>query len=84
MNRPKPRHRVIEFLATISRPDQPVEALEGTANLVEAGLVDSFAILEIISFLEAEFGIDFEAGGINPDDVASIDNILALIESKTG
>ena len=72
--------KLIAFLETILRPDVPVEALHESDDLVRAGLIDSLAVLEIVSFLESEFGVDFSTTGIDPEKLGSISSILALIE----
>ena len=72
--------KLVAFLETILRPDVPVEALHESDDLVGAGLIDSLAVLEIVSFLESEFAVDFSATGIDPEKLSSIPNILALIE----
>jgi acyl carrier protein len=71
--------KLVAFLETILRPDVPVEALHESDDLVRAGLIDSLAVLEIVSFLESEFGVDFAATGIDPEKLSSIPNILELI-----
>jgi len=79
-NRVPNRERLIAFLDTIRRPDMPISAIEDDENLVSAGLVDSLAVLEIITFLETEFSIDFSATGVDPTRLMSIPSILDIIE----
>ena len=78
------RKKLIQFLNTISRPDMPADELDHDDGLVKSGLIDSLAMLEIISFLESEFTIDFSETGIDPVDLESINAILALIERRCG
>lgn len=58
----------------------PVDWLGDDDPLVDAGLIDSLALLEIIVLLETEFGVDFSERGVDPDELASITSILDLIE----
>lgn len=51
-------------------------------SLVRSGLIDSLATLEIISFLEDEFGIDFSVTGIDPGELNSIQSILDIIAER--
>jgi len=74
------RTRLIDFLATIRRPDQPLDAFTDSASLVGAGLIDSLALLEIVAWLETEFAVDFTERGVDPEQLASVDRILDLIE----
>ena len=74
------RDGLLAFLRTIQKPDRPLDAVAETDSLVEAGLIDSLALLEIITFLEETHGIDFGAIGLEPEQLTSITGILAIIE----
>lgn len=74
------RERLLAFLDTIRRPDKPIAEIRDSENLVSAGLVDSLAVLEIITFLETEFSVDFSATGVDPAGLMSIPSILDVIE----
>lgn len=71
-----------EFLRTIQKPGKPVESLAPDDHLVGSGLVDSMAIMQIVVHLEENYGIDFAAGGFDPDRLATISSIVALIEES--
>lgn len=77
------RDGLLAFLRTIQKPDRPLEGIAETDSLVEAGLIDSLALLEIIVFLEATHGIDFVATGLEPEQLTSVSGILTLIERAT-
>jgi acyl carrier protein len=81
MNRAAMRERLLAFLETIRRPGVPLSAVGESANLVEVGLVDSLAILQIIEFLEAEFGVDFRTTPLDPAQLTTIPGILDLLEA---
>jgi acyl carrier protein len=83
MNREENRNRLLRFLETICRPDRRLDDLEQNENLVRSGLIDSLALLEIIAFLEAEFGVDFSTTGVDPGQLGNIPSILDLIEQHT-
>jgi len=76
------RERLLEFLRTIQKPDHPIDAVAETDSLVETGLIDSLALLEIIVFLEEQYAIDFAATGFEAEQLMSISGILDLIEGK--
>ena len=40
-------------------------------NLVEEGIIDSLAIMQIVSALEEEYGIEFDPDDIMPETFAS-------------
>jgi acyl carrier protein len=76
------REKLIQFLNTIKRPDIPMDRIQDDDGLVKSGLIDSLAMLEIIAFLETEYGIDFSETGIDPVQLESIHAILNLIEKS--
>lgn len=57
-------------------------ALSNSDSFIEKGLVDSTGILEIIMFIEEEckFKVDIEE--MVPENLDSVDNLMAFIEKK--
>jgi acyl carrier protein len=80
--RQRHRERVIDFLRTIQKPDRPLDTVAETESLVESGLIDSLALLEIVTFLEEQYRIDFAAIGLEPEQLTSVSGILDLIERE--
>jgi acyl carrier protein len=80
--RQRHRERVIDFLRTIQKPDRPLDTVAETDSLVESGLIDSLALLEIVAFLEEQYRIDFAATGLEPEQLTSVSGILDLIERE--
>lgn len=58
------------------------DALRDHESLLEAGIVDSTGVVEIIGFLEAEFGIRIEDGEIVSENLDSIGRITAFVTRK--
>ena len=73
---------LIEFLRTIQRPDYPLDDIDEESSLVESGLIDSLALLQIVSYLEQTYRVDFNERGIDPDDLRSVNSILDLISRE--
>ena len=80
--RQRHRERVLEFLRTIQKPDRPLDTAAETDSLVESSLIDSLALLEIVTFLEEQYRIDFAAVGLEPEQLTSVSGILDLIERE--
>jgi len=80
--RQRHRERVLGFLRTIQKPDRPLDTVAETDSLVESGLIDSLALLEIVAFLEEQYRIDFAAIGLEPEQLTSMSGILDLIERE--
>jgi acyl carrier protein len=57
-------------------------ALAADASLLDAGLIDSTGILELVGFLEGTFGIVVADAEIVPANLDSIAAIAALVAGK--
>ena len=73
------RAALVALLETIRRPEQSLADIGDDDGLVDSGLIDSLAMLEIVAFLESEFGLSFRETGIDPARLASVNSILDLI-----
>ena len=62
---------------------QTIYDIEQGENLVQAGLIDSLAVLEIVAFLETEFGVDFADTGVDTGRLTTIPSLLDLIDQHT-
>jgi acyl carrier protein len=73
--------KVRKFVTTNFYVADPT-ALKDEQSLLEAGIVDSTGVLEIVQFLESDFGIKVEDTEIVPENVDSITRITAYIGRK--
>lgn len=76
------RQKLLQFLRSIQKAGLPVETLKDTDRLVASGLIDSLAILQIVSYLEGTYEIDFSIRGLLPEELGSIGGILDVIEQE--
>ncbi len=74
---------LLAFLRTIQKPDHPLDDIDERASLIKAGLIDSLAVLEIVTYLEETYGIDFSGRSFDPADLTSVGGILDLIQRET-
>lgn len=51
-------------------------------SLLDSGLVDSTAVVELLTFIEGEFGIQVEDEEVVPENFETIEAIVALVDSK--
>jgi acyl carrier protein len=58
------------------------EGLTDGESLLGAGLIDSTGILELVTYLESEFGIVVLDEEIIPENLDSVDQITAYVFSK--
>lgn len=78
------RSELHAFLRGIQRAGRPVETFRDDERMVAAGLIDSLAILQVVSWLETTHGIDFAESGIDPERLGTIGGILDVIEERRG
>ncbi|MGD8912122.1 MAG: acyl carrier protein [Candidatus Thiodiazotropha sp.] len=57
-------------------------ALDSGDSFLDKGILDSTGILEVIYFLEDEFGIKVEDTEMVPENLDSVDNIVSFIGRK--
>ncbi|MBI2895763.1 MAG: acyl carrier protein [Deltaproteobacteria bacterium] len=57
--------------------------LPASKSLIDAGIVDSTGVLELVSFVEQEFGIAVGDTEVVPENFDSIANLTAYIQRKS-
>jgi acyl carrier protein len=73
------RRTLVEFLNSVAKPGSRVDDVDDDTNLIRAGIVDSFALIQIIFYLEQNFDLNLPALGIDPADLGTIGGMLAAI-----
>jgi acyl carrier protein len=56
--------------------------LTNEASLLDSGLIDSTGVLELITFIESEFGITIDDTEVVPENLDSLARITAFVTSK--
>lgn len=57
-------------------------ALNSGESFLDKGIIDSTGILEVISFLESEFGIKVGDEDITPQNLDSVNNIVIFVTAR--
>ena len=58
-------------------------ALKDGDSFLQEGIIDSTGILEVVFFLEEEFGVKVEDEEMVPENLDSVNNLVAFVERKT-
>lgn len=58
--------------------------IDDTTSFLDSGLIDSTGVLELVDFLEGQFGIEVEDSELVPENLDSISNLCKYLEAKTG
>jgi acyl carrier protein len=75
---------VRQFLVSNYLLGEDPSSLPGQASLIEAGLIDSTGVLELVGYLEDQFEIRIVNEELLPENLDSIDNIVAFVTRKRG
>jgi acyl carrier protein len=73
---------VRRFLADIFFLGDDPAGLSGSRSLIEAGIIDSTGVLELVGFLEEQYAIRIEDDELVPENLDSIDNIVRFVARK--
>ncbi|GAB4345533.1 MAG: acyl carrier protein [Gammaproteobacteria bacterium] len=57
-------------------------ALIDSDSFLEKGIIDSTGIMEVIFFLEDELGVQVDDTEMVPENLDSVDNLVAFVERK--
>jgi acyl carrier protein len=52
------------------------------ASLLDGGIIDSTGVMELIAFLEGDLGLTVEDEELVPENLDSVDNLLAFVQRK--
>ena len=69
------RDRLLTYLGSIARPGADLQTIGDNDNLI-----DSFAFVQIIQYLETELGVSVQQYLVSPEDLTSIEGILDTIQ----
>ena len=58
------------------------DGLQDETSFLEDGIIDSTGVLELVNFLEEEFGITVDDEELIPENLDSIDNVTAYLGKK--
>ncbi|MBN1636121.1 MAG: acyl carrier protein [Deltaproteobacteria bacterium] len=73
---------IIEFIKenfVMGRSDTKIDPEE---SLIEAGIMDSTGVLELVEFLEATYSIQIEDEELIPENLETIQNIVSFLRQK--
>ena len=75
------KEKIFAFLS--KRSDGAPTPIGLDTNLFDEGILDSFRLVEFVTFLEGEAGCSISADDINDDRFTSVGGILEILASKT-
>ena len=72
------RSKVEEYLATSLLLDLTSDRIDVDTDLLSNDLIDSLGFVELITYIESEFGIELSNEDLKPESISSIRKIVSL------
>ena len=76
------KHKIRSFITNRFLVGRPEGFLKDSDAFLERGILDSTGILELVGYLEEEFGIAVEDVELVPDNLGSVDNVVKYLARK--
>lgn len=80
----KIKDSIRHFIATELAVGGSSVAIADNDLLLEQGIIDSFGIMTLLSFLEEKFSVHIEGDDLTPENFSSIGTISDLVDRKSG
>lgn len=77
-------HEIRNFIVETFLFGDASQAPADNASLIDNGVIDSTAVLELVSFIEERFGIAVADADIVPANLDSVARIAAFVQAKAG
>ena len=77
-----PRQKIRRYIAETFLFTTDDSALVDSESLMQRGIIDSTGALEVVLFLEETFGVKVEEDEMLPDNLDSVDRLLAFLQRK--
>ncbi len=78
----KMKENVAAFILNQFLPGVSPDELTDTTPLITGGILDSLATLQLVTFLEEQYGIKIEAHEADVDHLNTLSDIAELVHSK--
>jgi acyl carrier protein len=74
------KERVRRFIATNFYVPEPDTMLQDRRSLFDSRILDSTGVLQVVTFLEEEFGLEIDTEDLVPANLESIEAIALFVE----
>ena len=76
------KETIREFILSNFLKGSELTTLVDDASFLEEGIIDSVGVLELVAFIEETFNFRVEDEEIVPDNLDSVDKLVAFVQSK--
>ena len=78
----KVENKIRQFLVENFVLSDQVDEMGFDESLLENGVIDSTGVLELVFFLEEQFGIEVDTSEVLPENFDSINRLAAYVRQK--
>lgn len=82
MNRNEIKETLRQFILSSSLPGESPENLRDDMPLQTSGILDSFATLSLVGFIEQQFNVELDMADMSAEKFDTIEDIASSIERK--
>lgn len=83
-NHTEAKAAIKDYIMAELLPGEDPDELDDATPLITGGILDSISTVQLVSFLEGRFGVEFQAHEMNADYLGSIARIAQTVETKQG
>lgn len=76
------RQKVCSYLENDLFVEFGPDGIRHDESLLDAGIMDSLALVRLLLWIEKQFGIDLDFSGLDPSEIDSVDKIVARIDEQ--
>ena len=71
-----------EYIVNELLTEKPAEPIGESDNLLSSGVLDSMGLLQLVAFIEDEFGVSISSDEFQPENFQTLSSIAGLIQKK--
>jgi methoxymalonate biosynthesis acyl carrier protein len=75
---------VRSYILSVHLPGENPDMLSNDDDLLDMGILDSMAIMQLVDHLEKQYGITISTEEIDPANFESINALVAFIDKQRG
>ena len=79
---PDDRMKIRAFVEELLREHDDTAAFDDSESLLDAGRLDSLAVVKLVTFLESAFAVDFARVEFDPERLDTVDEIAAVVDDS--
>ncbi len=78
------REQIRNFISNNFVLPYGLDQLDDESSFLDEGIIDSTGVVELVVFLEENFSIEVEDEELIPDNLDSVNKVIAYVKGKTG